>query len=240
MYKMFSDKLSYSDEETTFQGYLAYDSSTSNKRPGILIVHDAWGCGEVVQQKANLLAKLGYVAFAVDMYGEGKTAKDFPEAVELVAPLVKNRPLIRKRILTAMQKITEHPLVDTNKIGAIGFCFGGMTVLDLARTGANIRGAVSFHGLLNPPPDYTSQTIRAKVLVLHGYDDPSVSPDQVNTFAKEMTAAGVDWQIHMYGHTVHAFTNPKANDPAGGRLYNATADYRSCQAMIQFFTEIFV
>lgn len=236
---MHKEELRYSDGDTTFHGQLFYDKKTSHKRPGILVVHDAWGCNDVPQGKAEKLAQLGYVALAVDMYGNGKTAKTFAEALQLVKPVVSDRALIKKRILIAYDNLLKIPMVDPTKIGAIGFCFGGLTVLDLARYGVNVTGVVSFHGLLKAPENLKPKPIKAKILVLHGYDDPSVPPEQVNTFAKEMTDAKADWQIHMYGHTVHAFTNPRANDFANGRMYNATADHRSWQAMQNFFEELF-
>jgi dienelactone hydrolase len=236
---MHKEEFRYSDNHTTFHGQLIYDKKVSHKRPGILVVHDAWGCNDVAQGKAEQLAQMGYVALAVDMYGNGKTANTFDEAIQFVIPIMNDRALIQKRILIAYEKLLELPMVDTSKIGAIGFCFGGLTVLDLARLGVNLTGLVSFHGQLKPPENLKPQPIKAKVLALHGYDDPSVPPEQVNAFAHEMTNAKVDWQIHMYGNTVHAFTNPRANDVVNGRVYNATADHRSWLTMQNFFAEIF-
>ncbi len=236
---MHSEEFNYSDTTTQFKSKLFYDNKLSHKRPAILVVPDAWGCNDVAQNRAKKLAELGYLALAVDMYGEGKTATNFDEAIQFVIPILNDRPLIKKRIFLAYDNLLKLPAVDTDQIGAIGFCFGGLTILDLARYGANIKAAVSFHGILKPLENHQPQSIKAKVLILHGYVDPSVPPEQVNQFAQEMTNAKVDWQIHMYGNTVHAFTNPHANDPASGRVYNATAEHRAWQAMENFFSDIF-
>lgn len=236
---MHGEDFNYSDLGIQYKNHLFYDNQLTQKRPAILVVHDAWGCNDVAQAKAKKLAELGYITLAVDMYGEGKTAENFPEALQLVKPLINDRELIKKRIFLAYENLLKLPFVDINKIGAIGFCFGGLTVLDLIRYGADVKAVASFHGILKPLEKHQSQIINAKVLVLHGYDDPSVPPEQVNQFAQEMTYAKVDWQIHMYGNTMHAFTNPRANDLPGGRMYNAMAEHRAWQAMENFFTEIF-
>ena len=186
-----------------------------------------------------MIAELGYVGFALDMYGKGKIGNTDDEKAALMNPFIENRTMIPKRIDAALATAKSLPMVDGRYIGAIGFCFGGLCVLDFVRSGASILGAVSFHGLLNAPKKKSDKPMQAKVLVCHGYDDPSVKPDQVIAFANEMTEAKVDWQIMMYGHTVHAFTNPKAAEPALGRRYNKKADVRSWIAMKDFFKEVF-
>lgn len=235
---MTAEKFTYQDSNTTYQGYLA-QGKTTNKRPGVLVVPDAAGCGEFVKNKAEKLAELGYVSLAVDMYGDGKVAKVFAEAMQIVKPIMSDRALVKHRILTAFEALKKISTVDTTKIAAIGFCFGGLTVLDLARSGTDVAGVVSFHGALHAPEGHTPQPIKAKVLAMHGYADKFVTPDHVTAFAQEMTTSNADWQIHMYGHTMHAFTNPQADDPEMGRQYNAAADHRSWISMKNFFAEIF-
>ena len=157
----------------------------------------------------------------------------------LMQPLVHDRGLLKERILAAFKTVAALPEVDSDRIAAIGFCFGGLCVLDLARTGAPAKGVVSFHGLLNAPAGLAPHEITAKVLALHGYDDPMVKPDAVNTFCQEMNAAQADWQVHMYGHVQHAFANPQAHDHQLGTVYNAQAEQRSIQAMQNFLQELF-
>lgn len=232
-------KITYHDGDTTLEGYYAIDDRFSGKRPAILICHDWSGRNEFAENKAAKLAELGYAAFALDMYGNGKKGSTNEEKSALMQPLVQNRSALQTRILAALTALKQLPEVDTQHIGAIGFCFGGLCVLDLARSGADVKGIVSFHGLLNAPENTGHKKISAKILVLHGYDDPMVTPEQVMQFGNEMTQAKVDWQLHMYGNTMHAFTNPLANDPGFGTVYQKNADQRSWIAMQDFFKEIF-
>ena len=234
---MFMQKIDYQDDDVTLEGYYAYDEKSDHKRPVVLVCHDWSGKNEFACNKANKLAELGYIGFAIDMFGKGKLGKTKEEKSALINPLVNNRKMLLNRIMAGFEAAKTLPVADTNKMGAIGFCFGGLCVLDLARGGANLKGVVSFHGLLNPP-ETTAKTIHAKVLALHGYDDPMVPPQAVMSFAKEMTNAHVDWQLDMYGHTMHAFTNPEANDAAFGTVYNQKADSRSWIAMTTFFKEV--
>lgn len=220
-------------------GYLTYDDHINQPRPGVLVVHDWSGRNEFACKKADMLAKLGYVGFALDMYGHAQIGKTNEEKSTLMQPLVNDRRLLRARIQTAFDFVAELPEVDAHRIAVIGFCFGGLCALDLARSGANLAGAISFHGLLNSPAPLSNEPIKAKILALHGYEDPMVKPEQVNAFAKEMTDAGADWQIHMYGHVKHAFTNPLAHDTELGLIYNETAAHRATQSMMNFLKEIF-
>jgi dienelactone hydrolase len=183
---------------------------------------------------------LGYVGFAVDMYGKGILGSGPEENARLMQPLMEDRAMLQKRMQAALHAVKSLPWVDDGKIAAIGFCFGGLCVLDLARTGAGIKGVVSFHGLLVAPGNTQGNAIKAKVLALHGHDDPMVPPEQVLAFEREMTEAGADWQLHTYGHTMHAFTNPAANNPDFGTVYQADADRRSWQAMQNFLAELFL
>ncbi|MDP1604323.1 MAG: dienelactone hydrolase family protein [Legionella sp.] len=230
----------YHHGNEAFHGFVASNSENKQPRAAVLVAHDWSGQNNFARQKAEMLAKMGYIGFAIDMYGHGRTGDNNDEKMALMQPLLEDRGLLRARMQAALDALIALPEVDSSRIGAIGFCFGGLCVLDLARSGANVRGVVSFHGLLNRPEHLPDETIKAKVLALHGYDDPMVKPDAVNAFCQEMTKAQVDWQVHQYGHTEHAFTNPDAHDEKLGTIYNARAERRSLQAMADFFQEIMV
>lgn len=230
--------LEYREGNTLLEGYLAYDEKQAGKRPAVLIAHDWTGRNEFACQKAEKIAELGYVGFALDMYGKGVLGRDNDEKMQLITPFMEDRNLLRKRVTAALQALHEETTVDTHRVAAMGFCFGGLCALDLARSGADIRGVVSFHGLLNAPERLPNHPIKAKILALHGHDDPMVTPDHVSAFQQEMTNAKVDWQMHIYGNTMHSFTNPVANDPAFGTVYNTVAEKRSWIAMKNFFAEI--
>lgn len=208
-------------------------------RPAVLVVHDWSGRNDFACHKAQMLAKLGYIGFAVDMYGDGLVADATEQKKALMQPLVNDRAFLRERIRAAFDAVAGMENVDNQRIAVMGFCFGGLCALDLARTGADIVGAISFHGLLNAPMEQPNQSIKAKLLVLHGYDDPMVKPLDVNDFCQEMTDAGVDWQVHMYGQTQHAFTNPLAHDATLGTLFNSQSASRAFQAMTNFLAEVF-
>ncbi len=235
---MQTKKIEYHDQNVLLEGYYAHDDKIKGKKPAILVFHDWTGRNEFACKKAEKLAAMGYIGFAVDLFGAGKLGKDNEEKSQLIKPFIENRESLRKRMLIALETLKKIEGVDTTQIGAIGFCFGGLCALDLARSGADIKGVVSFHGLL-VPPNLPAETIKAKVLALHGHDDPMVPPDQVLAFEKEMTAAKVDWQVHVYGNTMHGFTNPVANDPGFGTVYSSLAEKRSWVAMTNFFSEIF-
>lgn len=231
--------IEYDDNGTLLEGYLSFNSDTKGKKPVVIVAHDWTGKNTFACGKADHLASLGYIGFALDMYGKNIIGHTKEEKSALIQPLLGDRSLLLSRMMAALDTVKKLPDADTSKIAAIGFCFGGLCVLDLARSGVDIAGVVSFHGLLNAPAESASTRINAKVLALHGYDDPMVTPDNVMTFGDEMTAAKADWQLHMYGNTMHAFTNPEANDPSFGTVYNKTADMRSWQSMLDFFQEIF-
>lgn len=235
-----SNTIGYMDGDVQLEAFFAFDDALSGRRPAVLINHAWGGRDEFVAEKARKLAELGYVGFALDMYGKGILGSGPEENAKLMQPFMADRALLQKRIQAALYAVKQLPWVDDSKIAAIGFCFGGLCVLDLARTGADIKGVVSFHGLLGAPDNTRGTAIKAKVLALHGHDDPMVSPEQVLAFEQEMTEAGADWQVHAYGHTMHAFTNPVANDPAFGTVYQADADRRSWQAMQNFLAELFL
>ncbi len=204
-----------------------------------MLVWHAWaGQGEFEQERAAQLAELGYVGIAMDVYGKGKRGGNTKECQALMRPLTADRALLQRRLLAGVNAVRELAVVDGARLAAIGFCFGGLCALDLARSGADVRGVVAFHGLFDPSP-LPRQKIVAKVLALHGYDDPMATPETLLGFCNELTAAGVDWQVHAYGGTMHAFTHPKANDPGFGTVYQPRADARSRVAMQGFLGEVF-
>jgi dienelactone hydrolase len=233
-----SADIDYKHAGTLLSGFLTYDDALSHRRPVVLVSHAWVGRDEFACAKARRLAELGYVGFALDLYGKGVLGKDRDENARLMQPFLADRAFLQGRMMAALETVRGLPQVDPARVAAIGFCFGGLCVLDLARTGADLRGVVSFHGLLSPPDNIQGRRIQAKILVLHGHDDPMVPPEQVMALGRELTEAGADWQIHVYGNTLHAFTNPQANDPSFGTVYDATADRRSWQSMQNFLAEV--
>ncbi len=229
----------YTDEEAVLEAFFAFDDSFSGQRPAVLVCHAWCGRDNFVAEKARKLAGLGYLGFALDVYGKGVLGSSKEENAELMQPFMADRAKLQKRMKAALDAVKKLPWVDGHKIAAMGYCFGGLCILDLARTGVDIKGVVSFHGLLGAPGNTEGQKIKAKILALHGRDDPMVPTGEVLAFQEEMTLAGADWQFVTYGNTVHAFTNPVANDPDFGTVYQADADRRSWRAMQNFFAEIF-
>ena len=234
-----SNTVCYLDGDTVLEAFFAFDDSFSGRRPAVLINHTWAGRDGFVAEKAIKIAGLGYLGFAVDMYGKGILGTSPEENFKLMQPFMEDRAMLQKRMKAALAAVKLIPWVDDAKIAAIGFCFGGLCSLDLARTGVDIKGVVSFHGLLGAPENTRGNAIKAKVLALHGHDDPMATVDQLIAFEKEMTEAGADWQVHSYGHTMHAFTNPLANYPESGMVYRPDADRRAWQAMQNFLAEIF-
>lgn len=234
-----TQNIEYEIDGKTYEGVLALNSEQSGERPAVLVAHAWAGRSDFEVGKAKALAELGYAGFAIDLYGKGVLGTSNEENEALMTPLASDRPLLQSRLLHIVDVVKGLPDVNSSKIAAIGFCFGGLCVLDIARTGADLKGVVSFHGLLGAPGNTNGNAIKANVLALHGWDDPMAPPDHVETFGKEMTAAGADWQLHAYGGTMHSFTNPAANDPDFGTVYNASADKRSWQAMTNFLGEAF-
>lgn len=229
----------YRDGDTVLEGYLAYDGGTMRKRPGVIIVHEWKGHGEYVRERARQLGRMGYLAFAIDMYGKGVQAKDHEEAAKLSGVYLSDRALMRRRALAGLETLKKTPLLDATRLAAIGYCFGGTTVLELARAGTDLRGVASFHGNLTTPTPAEKGVLKAKVLVLQGASD-GWTAEGIPAFEKEMNAAGADWQLISYGGAVHSFTVPSAgSDPATGAAYNAQADKRSFNALISFLKEIF-
>ncbi len=231
--------IEYKDGDILLEAYVAWDESSHDSRPGVLISHAWSGRSEFEEGKAAQLAELGYVGFALDLYGKGVKGGDPDQNRALMQPLLDDRKMLQRSMHLALDNIRKQKEVDDERVAAMGFCFGGLCVLDLARTGAGILGAASFHGLFSPPANTEGKEISAKVLVMHGWDDPMAAPDQALALADELTAAGADWQIHAYGNTVHAFTNPAANDVEHGTVYDANADRRSWKSLQLFLAEIF-
>ena len=232
-----TETVDYKHGDTQLQGYLAYDDAAKGPRPLVLVVHEWWGLNDYAKSRARQVAQLGYVAFAVDMYGKGVLAKD---AGAQAGKLWGDLALLRGRIAAALDAVKSDKRVDPKRIAAIGYCFGGTTVLELARSGAAVAGVVSFHGNLDAPKDDDAKPIKAKVLVLTGADDKSVPPSAIAAFTDEMRKAKANYQVNIYGNAVHTFTNPAAgNDPSRNSAYNAQADKRSWQAMKDFLVEVF-
>jgi len=231
--------IEYKDGDVLLEGYLAWDDTIGDQRPGVLIAHAWAGRSEFEEGKAERLAELGYAGFAIDLYGKGVRGSNAEENGALMQPLLDDRATLQRRMKLALEQVRKQEVVDPSRVAAMGFCFGGLSVLDLARTGADLAGVASFHGLFNAPGNTGGNKISAKVLVMHGWDDPMATPDQVLSLANELNEMGADWQIHGYGNTMHAFTNPAANDPGFGTVYNALADHRSWQSLQLFLAEIF-
>lgn len=230
----------YKDKDTVLEGYLALPKDTGAKQPGVLVVPDWMGVSDFYRRIADKLAGMGYVALVVDMYGKGVRPKDREEAAATATRYMKDRSLMRERGQAALTELKQIPQVDQSRIGAMGYCFGGTSVLELARSGAPIAAVVSFHGGLETPTPADAKNIKGSVLALHGADDPFVPPAHVAAFQEEMRNAKLDWQMIIYGNAVHAFTNPgTGNDPSKGVAYNEKADKRSWNAMTLFFKEVF-
>lgn len=236
---MLSEKLlEYQDDGLLLEGLLVTPDEAQGPLPGVIIAHAWGGRGEVEENCARRLAEHGYAALAIDMYGKGVRGASREQNAALIAPFLSDRARLAKRITCSFNTLQEYHNVDSTKIAALGYCFGGLCVLDLARSGVPARGVISVHGLFTPPPAAPSQPIRAKVLALHGHRDPMVPVEAVNQLEAELTAASADWQIHVYGRAMHAFTNPRANDPEFGTVYDADADRRSWTAITAFLEEV--
>jgi dienelactone hydrolase len=242
---MITEVIDYQHSGVDFKGYLAKPKNISNKLPAVLIAHAWHGQDDFARKKAEELSSLGYLGFALDLYGNGTIANDNEEALQLMLPLFLNRKLLRERINAGLEALKKQEIVNHALIGAIGFCFGGLSVIELLRSGADIKGAVSFHGVLGTTIDKYKATlapnekIKGNLLILHGYKDPLVSQSDIQSLQDEMTKANVDWQMNIYGQAYHAFTNPQADDKAKGLIYNRIAAERAWLAMTNFFNENF-
>ncbi len=235
--------VTYKSGKTTLKGYIAYDSSKKGKRPGVIVVHEWWGHNAYARRRANMLAKLGYVALALDMYGEGKKTSHPKDASKFMMAVMKNMKEGENRFKAAKELLEKHPMTNPAKVAAIGYCFGGAIVLHMARTGFALKGVASFHGNLTSMRKVKKGDIKAEILVMNGGADPFVKPEAITAFKKEMTDAGAKFKFISYPGAKHAFTNPDAT--AKGKkfklplAYNKEADQKSWAEMKTFFTRIF-
>jgi dienelactone hydrolase len=235
-----SQPVEYKQGETVLEGFSVYDDAFAGKRPAVLVVHQWMGLGDYEKKRAEMLARLGYNVLAADIYGKGVRPGNPKDAGAEAGKYKSDRALLRARVRAGLEVLSRHERTDPKRMAAIGYCFGGTTVLELARSGAELAGVVSFHGGLSSPTPDDARNIRAKVLALHGADDPFVPAAEVAAFEEEMRRGGVDWQLTAYGGAVHSFTDWKAGgDNSKGAAYNERADRRSWEAMKQFFAELF-
>ncbi|MFZ0391142.1 MAG: dienelactone hydrolase family protein [Calditrichia bacterium] len=231
--------IDYNQGGVELRGFFAWNDSLQQPLPGILVVHEWWGLNDYARMRTRRLAEMGYAAFALDMYGNGQVAENAEQAGKLAGQFYQDRQLMRDRAAAGLQVLKSQPPVDKNKLAAIGFCFGGSTALELARSGADLDAVVSFHGGLSTPNPADAKNIKGQVLVLHGGEDPHVKPEEVMDFWNEMQNAGVQWQLNVYGGAVHSFSNPASgSDKSSGVAYNETAAKRAWRDMKLFFNEI--
>jgi dienelactone hydrolase len=236
------DNVTYNGNNTTMNGYVVYKDSSQGIRPAVLVVHEWWGLNDYAKMRARQLAQLGYVAMAVDMYGNGQTASDPDGAMKLAGPFYQNPQLTKTRLDAALAKLKTYPQVDTNNIAAIGYCYGGYVVLNAAKLGEPLKGVVTFHGdLSGVKPD--KNLLKAKVLVLHGEADSLVKKQVVDQFKKQMDSIGADYTFKSYPNAKHAFTNPMSDSVENkyhiGIGYNEAADKQSWEAMKEFLQKLF-
>jgi dienelactone hydrolase len=235
-----TEKVNYKEGSQTLEGFVAYDDSKIGPMPAIIIVHDWMGPGDYTQMRAKQLAELGYYAFAADIYGKGNYPKNQDEAAKIAGKFKDgDRKLLQARGKAAFDYVAKQKQVNKDKISAMGYCFGGTSVLEMGRSGLPLKGILTFHGGLSNPNPADAKNIKAKLLIMHGALDPFVKPEEVASFKKELDDNKIDYQLIMYSGAVHSFTLPHAgNDPSKGQAYNAEADKRSFQAMKDFLTEI--
>jgi dienelactone hydrolase len=228
---------------TPLKGYLVWDDTKGAKQPGVLVVHEWWGLNDYARQRARHLAEMGYTAFAVDMYGDGKSTEHAGEAAAFMNSVLEHAGVMQQRFAAARDYLMQQPGVDATKIAAIGYCFGGATVLNMARRGVDLAGVVSFHGNLASKSPTKRGVVKARILVLNGADDRFVSSDSIAAFEQEMQQAGVNYQLVSYPGAKHGFTNPDADRLGKASnmplAYNAEADRLSWLAMQQFLSEVF-
>ena len=235
-----SQTVEYRDADVPLRGYLVWDDSVAGKRPGVIVVHEWWGLNDYARKRADMLAELGYVALAVDMYGEGRSTTHPEQAGEWSKQISANVEQWQRRGLLGLEVLRQHKLVEPSRLAAIGYCFGGATVMQMAYSGANLAGVVSFHGSLPVASAEQGRAIKAKVLVAHGAADSFVPAERVAQFQSALDAAGVDWTMVTFGGAKHGFTNPDAGQYGMENLrYDEVADRRSWEYMRQFFAEIF-
>jgi len=232
--------IDYRDGDQPLRGFLYYDDAQQGARPGVLVVHEWWGLNDYARKRARMLAELGYVAFAADMYGPDKVTDKPDQAKEWMQSVTVDVELWRERAALGLAQLKASPLVDAGRLAGIGYCFGGGTMLQMAYGGTDMLGVVSFHGSLPAAPAEAKGKIGARVLVLHGQADSFVAPEVVQNFQVKMEEAGANWEMDTYGGARHGFTNPDAGNYGIDNLrYDAEADARSWSRMQAFFRELF-
>lgn len=235
-----TEAIEYKDGDTKLKGFLVYDDSLEGKRPGVIVVHEWWGLNDYAKQRAEMLAELGYVAFAIDMYGDEKVTEHAKDAEAWKSQVTENVDAWQRRALLGLDILKKHALVDPNFTAAVGYCFGGATVMQIAYAGADLDGVVSFHGSLPPASAEQQKNIKASVLVAHGESDGFIPPDRIAAFKQALDAADADWQMVIYGGARHGFTNPGADEYGiDGIKYDEKADERSWALMQLFLDEVF-
>jgi dienelactone hydrolase len=235
-----SEPVEYRVGDVTCKSVIVYDDTATGKRPGIAVYPEWWGMDDYAKHRAAMLAELGYVAIAVDLYGNGQTTSDPAEAGKLSGALKSDRKLLRERANAGLDQLKKNAHVDASKLGAIGYCFGGATAIELGRSGADVKGIVTFHAALDSPNPADGKNIKGRLLICHGGDDTFETPKDIEAFQQEMRENHVDWEMNVYGGAVHSFSNPSA-DKHGipGIAYNAKADQRSWAAMQAVFEQVF-
>ena len=233
-------EITYQDGDQKLKGYIAWDDSKKGKRPGVMVVHEWWGLDEYAKKRAKMLAEEGYVAFAADMYGVGKITNHAEDASGWMKQITANQDAWQKRAIAGLEQLKNSNHVDRSKLAAIGYCFGGATVMQMAYAGLDLDGVVSFHGSLPPATPEEAAKIKSRVLVAHGDIDPFIPAERITQFKKALNDANVDWEMNVYGGTKHSFTNPAADARGMDALaYDENADKRSWARMQSFFDEIF-
>lgn len=233
---MLFQNIPYHDHTVELEGFAAYPKEKN--RPVVILCHAWKGRDEFICEKAKMVAEWGYVGFALDMYGRGVIGRSKEENAALKKPFIEDRSLLQRRVMKGFETAQSLPNVDASRVAILGLGFGGICALDLARSGADVKGAITIYGHFDPPPQSLMKSIKAKLLIFHGYNDPITSPKELRSFEKEMDEAKVDWQLHVYGNTLHAFALPEANDPEHGVLYNPTAISRTWKITRQFLKEV--
>ena len=237
---MHQEEVSYTDGDVELKGYLFWDDAFSGKRPGILVAHEWWGLNDYAKLRAEMLAEMGYVAFAADMYGGGKQTRHADEAKGWMKQITASIDDWQRRANLALEQLRSNPNVESSKLAAIGYGFGGATVMQMAYAGADLDGVVSFHGSTPAATPEQAARVKARVLVAHGDEDSSVPPERIEAFKKALSGAGVDWEMNIYAGARHSFTNPYANGYGmDGLAYSENADRRSWLRMLAFFEELF-
>ena len=238
--KVVSETIDYKDGDTKLTGYIYFDDASKEKRPGVLVIHEWWGLNDYAKKRAEMLAEMGYVAFAADMYGDKKVTKHAEDAKGWATQITSNIDAWQRRANRTLEILGKHKLVKSDDMAAIGYCFGGATVMQIAYSGTQLDGVVSFHGSLPVANEAQAKVIKTKVMIAHGYADSFIPKDHVAKFKQALEDANVDWQFHAYGGAHHSFTNERANDYGiDGLKYNSAADQRSWKSMQEFFKEIF-